>query len=114
MADRSRCVLIAVIFIVGALLRSHDFLSPWVGEHNAWGGAMYGNIARNFVKYGYRGTQFGPVVNSGYVPASEFKFYYHYPPLLVWLVSVSYLIFGVHEWSATYVPQFGVMILPEF
>ncbi len=65
---------------------------------------MYGNIARNFVKYGYRETQFGPVANSGYVPAREFKFYYHYPPLLVWLVSVSYLIFGVHEWSARVVP----------
>lgn len=104
MTDRSRRVLIALIFIVGALLRSQDFLSPWVGEHNAWGGAMYGNIARNFVKYGYRETQFGPVVNSGYVPAGEFKFYYHYPPLLVWLVSVSYLIFGVHEWSARLIP----------
>lgn len=65
---------------------------------------MYGNIARNFVKYGYWGTRLGPVVNSGDVSAGEFEFYYHYPPLLVWLVSLSYRVFGVYEWSARLVP----------
>lgn len=108
---RSRIILIILIIVTGAYLRSHDLLRPWVGRHNAWGGAMYGNIARNFVKYGYWTTQFGPVANSGYVSPDKFEYYYHYPPLLVWLVSLSFHAFGVHEWSARVVPLFFSLAL---
>lgn len=65
---------------------------------------MYGNIGRNYLKYGYLATQLGPVSSLGSVTPSEFEYYYHYPPLLYWLVSLSFKCFGVAEWSARLVP----------
>ena len=102
--SRPLLIVILIIIVAGAYLRSHDLLQSWVGHHNAWGGAMYGNIARNFVKYGYWTTEFGPVANSGTVSSDKFEYYYHYPSLLVWLISASFHAFGVHEWSARLVP----------
>ena len=104
MRNRLRNGAIILIVAAGALLRSRDLLRPWVGVHNGWAGAVYGNIARNFVKYGYWATELGPVSSSGRVAQEQFEYYYHYPPLLVWLVSASFQVFGVHEWSARLVP----------
>jgi 4-amino-4-deoxy-L-arabinose transferase-like glycosyltransferase len=109
---RAHRVLIVSILLGGAYLRSPNLLEPWLGQHNAWGGAVYGNIARNFLRYGYWQTHFAPVANSGLVPVGEFEYYYHYPPLLVWLISLSYQVFGVHEWSARLVPlSFSVLLM---
>ena len=93
-------VLVLLVFTAACYLRMQSFLQPWIGGHNAWGGAMYGNIARNYLIYGYGTTLLGPVANTGPVTPAEFEFYYHYPPLQVLLVSLSYQVFGVHEWSA--------------
>jgi 4-amino-4-deoxy-L-arabinose transferase-like glycosyltransferase len=78
--------------------------------HNAWGGAFYGNVARNFVRYGYLETKLASVVNSGVVEPSQFQFYAHHPPLGVWLTSISFHVFGVHEWSARLLPLLFSML----
>ncbi len=104
MTARSRTVVILLIAAAAAWLRTQNLFEPWVGSHNGWGGAMYGNIARNFLKYGYAGTRLGPVANFGTASEDQFEFYYHHPPLLVWLVSIAFRLFGVHEWSARLVP----------
>lgn len=97
--------LSVVLVFIGALaLRAQTFTELWTGVHNAWGGAFYGNVARNFVRYGYWSTAFAPVVNSGVVDPSQFELYYHHPPLTMWLTSVSFHVFGVHEWSARLAP----------
>lgn len=101
---RAAIFALVAIVLAGTALRLRHVTRPWVGLHNAWGGAMYGNIARNFINYGYVETGFAPVANFGRVPADQFVYYYHYPPLLVWLVSLSYHAFGVSEWSARVVP----------
>jgi 4-amino-4-deoxy-L-arabinose transferase-like glycosyltransferase len=44
------------------------------------------------------------VVNTGVVDPSQFEFYYHHPLLGVWLTSLSFHAFGVHEWSARLAP----------
>jgi 4-amino-4-deoxy-L-arabinose transferase-like glycosyltransferase len=97
-------LLVGLIFVGGLALRSQTFFELWTGVHNAWGGAFYGNAARNFVRYGYWATSFAPVVNSGVVDLSEFEIYYHHPPLSMWLTSLSFHAFGVHEWSARLAP----------
>ena len=104
MRKRVQIILILCIVVGGVYLRAQHLFEPWRGQHNAWGGAMYGNIARNYTKYGYWSTRFGPVSNTGSVSPEEFEYYYHYPPLLVWLASASQRLFGVHEWSARLVP----------
>lgn len=112
MRKRIHAIFFALIFAAGIYLRARDLFAPWKGIHNAWGGAMYGNIARNYLKYGYLATHFGPVSNLGIVSPSEFQYYYHHPPLLYWLVSLSFRFFGVSEWSARLVPLvFSVALL---
>lgn len=98
---------------LAAVLRLGDFTAPWIADQTAWSGALYGNIARNFLVYGYVGTGFGPVGNFGLVDPAQFDYYYHYPPLLVWLVSLSFHLFGVSEWSARLVPlSFSLIAVP--
>src|SRR6185503_2128193 len=112
MTDSARRLLVVLVVVGGAVVRSRDLLQPWVGQHNAFCGALYGICARNFLRFGYWQTRFAPVSSSGLVAPDEFEYYYHYPPLLVWLVSLSFQAFGVHEWSARLVPlAFSVALL---
>jgi 4-amino-4-deoxy-L-arabinose transferase-like glycosyltransferase len=85
------------------VLRTRHFTELWVGVHSAWGGAFYGNVARNFLRYGWD-TALAPVVSSGIVDPAQFEFYYHHPPGVMWLTALSFLVFGVHEWSARLAP----------
>ncbi|MBN8733175.1 MAG: glycosyltransferase family 39 protein [Acidobacteria bacterium] len=94
----SSCVL------AGVAARFHRFHDPWQGGHNGWGGAVYGLIAHNYVTHGFAATRLGPVANGGMVPPERFEYYYHHPPLQVWLLSLSYRIFGGGESSARAVP----------
>jgi 4-amino-4-deoxy-L-arabinose transferase-like glycosyltransferase len=98
-----RLSLVAVF--AGALaLRMHGFTEPWTGVHNAWAGGFYGNVARNFVRYGFLTTTFAPVTNSGVVDPSQFELYYHHPPMTMWLTALSFHVFGIHEWAARLAP----------
>jgi 4-amino-4-deoxy-L-arabinose transferase-like glycosyltransferase len=111
---RTYWLAVVLVTAVGIVLRAQTLTDTWTGVHNAWGGAFYGNVARNFLRYGYWATSFAPVVNSGVVDPRFFDIYYHHPPLTAWLTSVSFLIFGVHEWSARLVPllfSLGTMAL---
>ena len=105
--------IVATVVAGGAALRSRDLFEPWSGLHKAWGGAMYGNIARNLVRYDPRATGFAPLTNVGPLAArEEFEYYYHYPPLLVSMVAASYRVFGVHEGSARLVPlAFSLLVM---
>ncbi len=43
------------------------------------------------------------------LPTLNFSTYYDKPPMLYWLVAISYSIFGVHEWSARLVPAISAL-----
>lgn len=101
---RAYWLAVVAAFVVGLILRSETFFLTWTGVHNAWGGAFYGNVARNFLRYGYLATEFAPMVGSGLIEPAEFEFYYHHPPMVMWLTSVSFMVFGIHEWSARLAP----------
>src|SRR5687768_10784716 len=94
---------VVVAFIAALTVRVVTFLEPWIGAHNAWGGAFYSNVARNFVRYGLE-TRLAPVVSTGLVDPSQFEVYYHHPVLSMLLTSVSFRVFGEHEWSARLAP----------
>lgn len=96
-------IAVVLIFLAGLALRVQTFTLAWTGVHNSWGGAFYGNVARNFLRYGWQ-TSFAPMVSSGVVDPSQFEFYYHHPPFSMWLTALSFQAFGVHEWSARLVP----------
>ena len=94
---------VALIFAGGLVLRLQTFTQPWIGAHNAWGGAYYSNVARNFVRYGLD-TKLAPVVNTGTVDPAQFDVYYHHPVLSMWVTAVDFRIFGEHEWTARLAP----------
>lgn len=99
-----KIILIAVfLFVITSLFLGNNLNKPFYGEHD-WNGVRYGNIARNYLRYGLFETRFGQVENSGTVKSKEFEFYTHYPPLMPLLITLSYKIFGISEWSTRLVP----------
>lgn len=111
--DNSSWSVGVVLFLLSFLLLSININKPFYGEHD-WNGARYGNIARNYLRYGYLETKLGQVENSGFAKMIEFDYFTHYPPLLPLLISISYKIFGISEWSTRLVPLFftaGLMVM---
>lgn len=91
------------LFILSVSLIGQNLDKPFWGEHD-WNGVRYGNIARNYLRYGLFETKLGQVENSGYVGKEEFEYYTHYPPLLPLSIAFSYRFFGISEWSTRLVP----------
>lgn len=104
LVQRGYWPFVIALFVIAAALRAPTFTHPWIGGHKAWGGAFYGNVGRNFVRYGFATTDFAPVVNTGRAEPSQFEVYYHHPVLSMWLTGASFKAFGVHEWSARLAP----------
>jgi hypothetical protein len=61
-------------------------------------------IARNYLKFGYLGTKLGQVTNYGRSESQDFHYRIDNPPLLPLLISLSFRLFGVQEWSARLIP----------
>lgn len=118
-------VVLLVLFILGAgtALRMKDFRQPWKTTDpsldsslglKGFGGALYSNIARNHVRYGYENTRGAMVTCGGQRHVEELvnHRYLNHPPLIGLLLSFSFHLFGVHEWSARLVPLvFSVLSL---
>jgi hypothetical protein len=105
-------ILILVLVVIGAVLfQLYEVDEPWFGQKD-YNGAIYGILSRNFVKHGYLETRFGPAMNTGPVTDGRFTYYLHHPPLFYFLVSFSFHMFGVNEWSARLVPiLFSILAL---
>lgn len=98
-----KLITAGLLFILSIVLIGQNLDKPFYGEHD-WNGARYGNIARNYLRYGLINTKFGQVENSGVIDKNRFEYYTHYPPLLPVLISISYKLFGISEWSTRLIP----------
>ena len=97
-------VVLAVLFMLcSAAVRSYGIKDPWLQGHLGWSGYRSGNIARNYVRYGYADTRLGAVRNIGPLGPDQFVYDEH-PPMIYWLASVGYQLFGLSEWSAALAP----------
>ncbi len=95
-----------LIFIILAALsiRCINITLPWI-RFGDTDGAVYGHYAKNAVRYGNIETKFGPCSNSGPVVNGNYSYYINHPlSLFIFLISISYRIFGIHEWSTRLVP----------
>ncbi|HKS05489.1 MAG TPA: glycosyltransferase family 39 protein [Gemmatimonadaceae bacterium] len=108
-SNRTYWPIVAVIFVIALIVRVPTFTQPWVGVHNAWGGAYYSNVARNFDRYGLE-TKLAPIVNTGVVDPAEFDVYYHHPVLSMWVTAVNFKILGEREWVARLAPLVFAML----
>lgn len=99
---------LAVLALAGVLL-SININKPFIGQHD-WNGAVYGQQAKNFVRFGYLPLRFGATLATADTLADERKFSAHYTPVLPILISFSYRLFGVSEWSIRLVPVIASLI----
>ena len=93
-------VLVIVLLSVG--VRCYGIRDPWVQGPLGSSGSESANIARNFVRFGYADTHMVAVRDVGPVHPDEFTYDAH-PPMMYWLTSISFRVFGTSEWSATLV-----------
>lgn len=96
--------LLLGMVVLMATVMAWDASEPWAGGTSGWNGALFSAAARNHVRYGFGTTKFGVVVNQDVAEPEDFQYYTRHPPLLPVFVATSFMVFGVHEWSARLVP----------
>lgn len=94
--------LLILIMLAGLAVRLIDLGEPWIGLKD-FTGALHGQIAKNYVRFGYLDTLFGPVTNFEPHP-EEFTYYLHHPVLFNILLSLPMHILGTGERVARLVP----------
>lgn len=98
-----KVVISIILFFLAIILIGQNLDKPFWGEHD-WNGVRYGNIARNYLRFGLINLKFAQIENSGPIDRRQIEYFTHYPPLLPILISLSYKIFGVSERSTRLVP----------
>ena len=112
---RSEYLILALILVLAAILQCYRIAEPgWDGTHyssslrdvslDGWHGyclCEWGGMAKNYFKFGYLETKLGLMMHRGWIKPdfSSYRYRVDHPPLLPFLISLSYRLFGVHEWS---------------
>jgi 4-amino-4-deoxy-L-arabinose transferase-like glycosyltransferase len=79
--------------------------APWLGKNYfSTNGSRYAVVAKNYLRYGFLKTKFAPVQDYGVRFPENPNYYINHPILLYLLLSISFVIFGVHSWAARFVP----------
>src|SRR3989338_8974427 len=91
------------LILLSSIMLLYQVAKPFWGHHD-FNNAFYGNMARNLVRFSILDTKLAQVTSSGRPSVSDFSFHTHHPPLLIWALGVSYLLFGVTELSTRLVP----------
>ena len=91
------------IIVLAAVLLSINLNKPFIGQHD-WNGVVYGQQAKNFYRYGFIPLKFGATMATPDVSVKDRIFQIHYSPALPILISFSYRLFGVSEWSTRLIP----------
>ncbi|NIO69348.1 MAG: hypothetical protein GTN71_10010, partial [Anaerolineae bacterium] len=107
-------LIFALILLLATVLSCYRIAEPaWDDTHgkaplDGFHGSIlaeYGRIAQNYLKFGYLRTRLGQTTNYGWVePSESFRYRVDHPPLIPLSLSVSFRLFGIHEWSARLVP----------
>ncbi|MEW6746880.1 MAG: glycosyltransferase family 39 protein [Planctomycetota bacterium] len=104
-------IALVVTILGGALaLRLGDFTEPWTQQGWQHMGATFAIMARNYVEQGYLTTRLAPATNPEPPPDGRWDLFLHHPPFFPLALSLSFLVFGVHEWSARLVPILASLI----
>lgn len=98
MAKPSQIVFIFLLFLFSALILLFKVDKSFDGHHD-FNNAFYGNMARNLTRYPPLNTYLAQPTNPGRSDPTKLSFHTHHPPLLVWSLALSYLLFGISEIS---------------
>jgi len=106
-------LILALILTLATVLNCYRIAEPaWddthghriLDGHQGTSLVEFSLIARNYLKFGYFRTKLGQVTNYGRSGSEDFHYRIDNPPLLPLLISLSFRLFGVHEWSARLIP----------
>ena len=86
------------IFFFAILIRCYEITLPYM---KPWESGFQDVIARNHLIYGFLNTHFVSVLS---VFQGQNIYHLPHPPLFQILLAISFKIFGIHEWSARFVP----------
>jgi hypothetical protein len=100
--------LLVLILAAGLGVRLIDVVEPWVGLKD-FTGALHGQIAKNYVQFGYLGTLLGPVTNFEPHP-EQFTYYLHHPILFNILLSLPMHFLGTAEWVVRLLPILSSLV----
>lgn len=87
-----------VILSITLLIFFYKIDKPFWGHHD-WNGVYWGNVARNYARYGLS-TKLAQVENVGFTIPEKFSYTFHYLPLYPIAEGLVFAIYGVNEWSA--------------
>lgn len=105
LVSKQKWLVVSVIAVFALVLLGYHVGKPFFGAHD-FNNAIYGNMARNIVRYGVVATKLGQPLNSGPVVGNGFSFHTHHPPLLIYSLALFYSIIGISELSTRLVPIF--------
>jgi 4-amino-4-deoxy-L-arabinose transferase-like glycosyltransferase len=91
--------LLALVLVYAAVFRLVTLNRPFHYDSEATGGAFYGIMARNYLRFPLSATHGMPVVTVGRFAGVPLVFYADHPPLVPWLIAPVYRLFGVGEWQ---------------
>jgi hypothetical protein len=99
-------ILLGLIILFFVLYSLFGINLPWGYEHNGFIGAERSTYSMNYLKFGYKGSKLGLLTNIGSLETGKEQYEYniHHPIGIHLLISFSFLVFGIHEWSARLVP----------
>lgn len=102
--------LLAALLGVALVLRLGDFTEPWTSAGWQQVGALISVEARNYAEHGWWTLRFAPALDLAPPRDGNWDFYMHHPPGLALLISLSFKLFGIAEWSARLVPVLASLL----
>ena len=96
-------LLVFGLIVFAFLLLSININKPFIGQHD-WNGVVYGQQAKNFLRFGYLPLKLGATLATADILPEERKYLVHYTPVLPVLISFSYRLFEISEQSTRLVP----------
>lgn len=101
--EKKEIILLLAIIMIVTLGLCYQITESWSGWFD-FNGAVYSRFAKNFLTFGFLKTKMTPTWDLGNIVPEHFNYYMHHPPLLAYMMAMSFKIFGIHEWSARLVP----------
>lgn len=107
---RREWLLLLALLPVALGLRLGNIDEPFNNEGWQQLDAFFATMARNYVEHGYQALHFAPSTSFTPPVNGKWRFYLHHPAGFPLLLSASFHLFGVHEWSARIVPIFFSLV----
>ena len=94
----SQSVLLIIISLFAFFVLVRDIDKPFWGHHD-WNSNIWTVTAKNNLVRGIACTRLGQSTTSNPdIPCNQLSFYMNHPPLISWILTVFYALFGYAEW----------------